>query len=145
MAHSTIARILLVFLCGLQGLGTLLIDLGRTHATNPGWLRHARYHVVWQAMSTALFSVLELVLFSRPGRFQEERFYLAAALASIPMLGFFGALITRTLFGSALSDPNGIPPLRIAAFGSEKQVDLNLIAEVVAFTSLLAIVFLFRK
>jgi hypothetical protein len=132
-----------MLLCGFQGLGTLLIDLGRTHASNPDWLRHARYHVVWQAISTAVLSLLELALLLIPGRYQAERFYLAAVLASIPMLGFFGAFATRKLFGSALSDPNGIPPVKIVILRSEKWIDLNLVAEAVAFTVLLAIVALF--
>lgn len=144
MTHTAIARILLILLCGFQGLGTLLIDLGRTHATNPDWIRHARFHVVWQATSTALLSLVELALLLVPGSHQEERFYLAAGLASIPMLGFFGAFATRKLFGSALSDPNGIPPAQIVVFGSEKWIDLNLMVEIFAFTLLLGIVALFR-
>ena len=133
-----------MLLCGFQGLGTLLIDLGRTHASNPVWLRHARYHVVWQAFSTASLSLLELALLLLPGRNQEERFYVTAVLAGIPMLGFFGAFATRKLFGSALSDPNGIPPAQIVVFGSEKWIDLNLMVEIFAFTLLLGIVALFR-
>jgi hypothetical protein len=132
-----------MLLCAFQGLGTLLIDLGPTHATNPDWLGHARYHVVWQAISTAVLSLLELALLLIPGRYQDERFYLAAVLAGIPMLGFFGAFATRKLFGSALSDPNGIPQVRIVVSCSEKWIDLNLVAEIVAFTLLLAIVAFF--
>jgi hypothetical protein len=122
----------------------LAIDLGRTHATNPEWPRHARYHVVWQAIGTALLSVVELAILLIPGPLQPERFYLTAVLASIPMLGFFAALVGRKHHGGALSDPNGIQPARIVACGYEKHIDLNLLAEVVAFLVLLAIVILFR-
>jgi hypothetical protein len=87
--------------------------------------------------------LLELALLIIPGRLYEERFYLAAILASIPMLSFFGALATRRLFGSSLYDPNGIPPVRIVVFSSEKWIDLSVVTEVVAFTLLLAIVALF--
>ena len=132
-----------MLLCFFQGLGTLLIDLGRTHATNPDWTRHARYHVVWQVISTALLALLEIALLLSPGRLQEERFYLAAILASIPMLSFFGALAMRKRFGSALYDPNGIPPVRIVIFGSENWIDLSVVAESFSFTMLLAIVALF--
>jgi hypothetical protein len=100
--------------------------------------------VVWQAIGTAVLSLLEIALLLVPGHDPDGQFYLAAALASIPMLGFFGAFATRKLFGSALSDPNGIPPVRIVVSGSEKWIDLNLVAEVVAFTLLLAIIALFR-
>ena len=143
--HTAIARTLLMLLCAFQGLGTLLVDLGRAHATNSDWVRHARYHVVWQAISTAALSLLELGLLSISGPHQEDRFYLAAVLASIPMLGFFGAFVTRRLFGSALSDPNGIPPARVVILGSEKWIDLNLVAEAAALTVLLSIVVLYRN
>jgi hypothetical protein len=102
VTHSSIARDLLALLCGLQGLGTLAIDLGHTHATNPEWSRHARYHVVRQAISSALLSIVELVLILGAGPFREGRFYLAAILASVPMLGFFAALIGSGLYGGAL-------------------------------------------
>ena len=144
MTHSSIARGLLALLCGVQGLGTLVIDLGRTHATNPEWPRHARYHVVWQVISSVLLSIVELVLVLSAGPFREDRFYLAAILASVPMLGFFGALIGSRIYGGALSDPNGIQPARIVVFGSEVHIDFSLVTEVVAISMLLAIVLLFR-
>jgi hypothetical protein len=132
-------------LCGLQGLGTLVIDHGHSHAINPEWLRHARFHLVWQVISTVLLSIVELLLVLSPGPFREERFYLAAILASVPMLGFFGALIGRRIYGGALSDPNGIQPARVVVFGLELLIDLSLLTEVVALVMLLAIVFLFRR
>jgi hypothetical protein len=98
---------------------------------------------VWQVISTALLAFIELALLIIPGRLSEERFYFAAVLASIPMLSFFGALVMRKLFDSALYDPNGIPPIRFVIFGSEKWIDLSVVTEAVAFTLLLAIVALF--
>lgn len=145
MTHSSIARGLLALLCGLQGLGTLVIDLGHSHATNPEWIRHARFHVVWQVIDAVLLSIVELLLILSPGPFPDERFYLAAILASVPMLGFFGAWIGRRIYGGALSDPNGIQPVRIVVFGSERHIDLSLVTEAVALGMLLAIVLLFRR
>jgi len=142
--HLALARGLLAFLCGAQGLATLAIDLNRTHAANPLWLRHARFHLVWQAVSYALLSVLELALILAPGPLPAERFYLAAILASIPMLGCFAAFFFRKIYGGALFDPNGIPPLSIAAFGSTIYLDLNLAAESVALSLLLATIFLYQ-
>jgi hypothetical protein len=144
VTHPAIARLLLATLCGLQGLGTLAIDLGRAHATNPKWPRHARFHVVWQVAGTALLSLLALAILFAPGQPPQEHFYLAAMLASIPMLSFFLALIARRLYGGALSDPNGIPPLKISVFGSERHIDLSLAVEILAACGLIAIVELFR-
>lgn len=144
MTHSAIARCLLTALCAMQGAATLAIDLNRTHATNPAWPRHARFHLVWQAVSYALLSVLEVVLILAPGPLQDERFYLAAALALIPMLSCLAAWGSRTAYGGALHDPNGIQPLRVALFGSIMHIDLNLAAELLALVFLAAIVLLFR-
>lgn len=144
MTHASIARDLLMVLCGVQGIATVAIDFGHAHATNPEWPKHARYHVVWQAISTGLLSLIVIALLLLGGPLQSDRFYLAAILAVIPMLGFFGAFIGRRLYGGALADPNGIRPLSFAAFGSKFKIDLNLAAEVVAMLLLLVIVALFR-
>jgi hypothetical protein len=75
--HALVARILLSLLCALQGLATLAIDFNRTHATNPAWTGHARFHVVWQSISVALLSILELALIWWHGPYQKDGFYLA--------------------------------------------------------------------
>jgi hypothetical protein len=144
VTHIAIARGLLAILCGMQGAGTLLIDLNRTHATNPLWPKHARFHLVWQAMSYAALSLLEIALILAPGGFQVERFYLAATLACIPMLSCLGAFVWRRTYGGALSDPNGIPPVRVAFLGPKLHIDLNLLAEMLALLMLVAIVALFK-
>jgi hypothetical protein len=139
MTHEETARWLLAILCGAQGIGTLAVDFNRTHATNPQWARHARFHLVWQAISYALLSLLEAALILAPGPFLVPRFYLAAALAGIPRLSFFAAFALRRGYGGTLSDPNGIRPFRFTIFGLQLHIDLNLAVEVVALFMLLAI------
>ena len=144
MTHAAIARWLLVFLCGAQGAATLAIDLNRTHATNPHWPRHARFHLVWQSFSYAWLCVLEIALIVAPGPVPDQRFYLAAILASIPMLSCLAAFACRRIYGGALSDANGIPPVKVVMFGSELHVDLNLASEAAALVFLLGILAFFR-
>jgi hypothetical protein len=139
MTHALMARWMLAIICGAQGFGALAVDLNRTHATNPQWPRHARFHLVWQAISYALLSLLETALILAPGPFREQRFYLAAILASIPMLSCLAAFAWRKSYGGTLSDPNGIQPLRVMVFGSQFHIDLNLAVEIVALLMLLAI------
>ena len=143
MSHQTIARVLLAVLCGSQGLGTLAIDLNRTHATNSAWTRHARFHLVWQAASYALLSILEIALILVPGPYSMERFYFAAILAAIPMFSCLLAFSFRGLYGGALSDPNGIPPFKATFFRTTWHVDLNLTAEIFAIMILIGIVAIF--
>jgi hypothetical protein len=139
MTHIEIARWTLAILCGAQGFGTLAVDLNRTHAANRQWPEHARFHLVWQAISYALLSLLEIALILVPGPCRVLRFYLAAILASIPMLSFLAAFVVRKVYGGALYNPNGIQPLEVRVFGSRLHIDLNLSVEVVALIMLLAI------
>ena len=117
----------------------MAIDLNRTHATNPEWPRHARFHLVWQVISSVLLSALEVALICWHGPYAEQRFYLAAVLTCIPLLAFLGAFVSRKCFDGALSDPNGIPPARVAIAGTIVRIDLNLVAVMAALLVLTVI------
>jgi hypothetical protein len=137
--HRQTARLLLSLLCAVQGLASLAIDLSRTHATNPLWPGHARLHLVWQSMTVTLLSVIELCLLWCAGAFGlscDQRFFLAALLASISCLGFLLAFLGRRLYAGTLSDPNGIPPASLSVAGRTVSLDLNLAAIVTALLSL---------
>jgi hypothetical protein len=143
--HVLVARISLSFLCALQGLATLAIDLNRTHATNPTWTHHARFHVVWQSVTVALLAILELVLIWAYGPYEKGAFYLALLLTAVSPLGFMIAVVTRKIFGGALSDPNGIPPLHLSLFTVVLSIDVNFLAVVVALMSLGAILAIYWR
>jgi hypothetical protein len=144
VTNQVIARGLLASLCFLQGLGTMAIDLGRTHATNPLWPGHARFHLVWQTAAFVWLALLEVVLVLAGGPYIDQRFYLTAILAGTPMLGFFTALIARRTYKGTLSDPNGMRPAIIKLRGSTLRIDLNLVAEFAGLLTLAAIVALYR-
>ena len=145
MTHQDMARDLLAVFCALQGAATIVLDLNRTHAANPLWLRHARFHVVWQVATTAALAVVELLLLFAFGPLTASRFYLVLALATLPVFGFFVALVTRFIYGGALSDPNGIQPMTIRRGETTVRIDLNLVAETMAIIVLAAILLLFRS
>jgi hypothetical protein len=138
------ARILLTIFCFVQGLATVLLDLNRTHAAHPQWLGHARFHVVWQTVTVAVMATIEVGLLWLPGPLVSERFYLVALLACAPMAGFFGALVSRRIYGGTLSDPGGIPPLRLRISGRDVQVDMNLVAEIAGIITVMVLVGLFH-
>ena len=144
MTHFTFARDALALLCGIQGIATLAIDLNRTHATNPLWPGHARFHLVWQTFNTTMLAVLEIALLFMHGPYEIPRFYFAAALAGVPMLGFLQALLARKLYRGTLSDPNGIPPARIIFFGRQHRIDLNTSAITAALLLLMALIWYSR-
>ena len=145
MSHQTTARILLAIFCALQGAGTVAVDMNRTHAANPQWIGHARFHVVWQSATIVALTVFEIVLLFWQGRESELRFYAVAALAAIPPVGFFAAFLTRRIYGGTLSDPNGIPPLRIKMASSHYCVDMNLVVECAALAVLVALTLFFSS
>jgi hypothetical protein len=142
--HQAIARALLAVFCATQGIATVVIDLSRTHATHPGWLGHARFHVVWQTANLAALSIVEIALILVRGPSVTERFYLAAVLAGVPILGFFAALFARNLYRGTLSDPGGIPPRIVNIRGRQLLADLNVVTEILGLLSLAAIVAIYR-
>jgi len=60
------------------------------------------------------------------------------------MLGFFAALTGRSVYKGTLSDPNGIPPMTITIPGSDRRIDLNLVAECGGVLALAVIILLYR-
>ena len=144
MDHRWVARILLALLCGIQGIATPLIDLNRTHATNPAWVRHARFHVVWQTLTMVLLAVVEVALIWGPWVDAERGFYMAVALAALSPAAFLLSFAGRAWFGGALSDVNGIQPLRVVVGARTLVVDMNLVAVIAAMLSLAAFVAIYR-
>ncbi len=96
---ETIARILLTLTTlGYSGV-TIMADLNKTHASNPLWTPHARFHVVWQVLSYSGIGLIALYLIWAPGALAIERLYLAAALSVAVYAGFFGAVFSRPAYG----------------------------------------------
>ena len=131
-------------LCCVQGLAQLAIDLSRTHAANPNWTGHARFHVAWQSVTVALLMIVALGLIWENGPVQSASFYLAVVLACLSPLGFVAALLIRKRYGGTLSDPSGIPPVKVMIEGKPYLIDLNLAAVVFAFAAVIAIVAIYR-
>ena len=135
------ARILLT----LAALGfsaiTVVADLNKTHAANPLWTPHARFHVVWQVLSFNGIALVMLYLIWAGGPAQMEQLYVAAALAVAVYAGFFGAVFGRPLYGGGLFDTNGYPSFR-APIGPKSWLwDVNVtIFTVTSAILLLAIV-----
>jgi len=134
-----LARVALSTLCVLQGLATMAIHCNRTHATNPLWPGHARFHVVWQSATVAMMSVVEVALVWSRSPWQREGFYLATLLAALSPLGFMAAFVSRRMFGGTLLDPNGVPPMRVKIRGAVRSVDLNFVVVTTALIALVAL------
>jgi hypothetical protein len=101
-------------------------DFNKTHATNPRWTPHARYHVVWQVSSYIGIGLVALGLLWMPGAELVARVYLVAALAFCVYAGFFAAAGTMKLYGGKLYDDNGYPPIPVTVLGRKRLIDLNV-------------------
>ena len=93
----------------MYGVIPLLADLNRTHATNPRWSAHARFHVVAQVLTTSSIAVVALWLLWSPNIDRD----LGICIAAVLIGGFFASVALRSRYGGALSDrEGGIPQVR---------------------------------
>jgi len=91
-------------------LVTVKADFNKTHATNPKWTPHARFHVVWQINSYVGIGLLALALIWWPGPNAVERLWLAAIMSAIVYAGFYAALFTMPVYRGKHYDQNGYRP-----------------------------------
>jgi len=110
--HLLIARILFTLTTIGWGVLTVVADFNKTHATNPKWTPHARFHVVWQINSYVGFGLMALLLIWMPGPYPVERLYLVAIMGAIVYAAFFVALAAMPLYGGAAYDDNGYQPFK---------------------------------
>jgi hypothetical protein len=124
--HILLARILLTVTTFGWGFATILADFNKTHATNPRWTGHARFHVVWQINSYVGFGVLALALIWWPGALAAERLWLAALMSVIVYGAFFAALIAMPLYAGKVTDTNGYKPFPAPLPLIAKKWDVNI-------------------
>jgi hypothetical protein len=143
MTASFAARLIVGAVASAQGVMPLFIDLNRTHATNPLWTGHARFHLVQQVSTGLLVAAIEVGLLGWPGRGFESRFYLAALLTATSLAGFLLAVLSRQLYGGTLRDPNGYRPVRMRVGVQTVELDLNVAIVFVAAVVLVGAVIAF--
>ncbi|HET9617996.1 MAG TPA: DUF6640 family protein [Pseudolabrys sp.] len=126
--HILLARILFTLMTAGYAVATIIADFNATHATNPKWTGHARFHVVWQITSYIGFGLLSLVLIWWPGPLAVERLYLAAIMGAIVYAAFFIAVVTMPVYGGAAYDDNGYQPFAAPVPVFAKSWDVNITA-----------------
>lgn len=126
--HLLLARILFTVTTAGYAFATIIADFNKTHATNPKWTPHARFHVVWQICSYVGFGLMALALIWWPGPLAIERLYLVALMATIVYTAFFTALIAMPLYGGGAYDDNGYQPFPAPVPLFAKVWDVNITA-----------------
>lgn len=101
-------------------------DSNNTHATNPCFDPHARFHVVWQVSSYVYIAVLALYLIWSAGA-EHWPLWIAAILAASAYGGFWSAVVSRPSYGGhLLSSVNPVPPFNWTIGGRRVTTDANV-------------------
>ena len=126
--HILIARVLFTLTVFGYAVGPAIADFNNTHATNPKWMPHARFHVVWQVCTQIGFGLFALALIWWPGPYSLERLYVVMAFAVIIYGAFFIALIAMPIYGGRAYDSNGYKPFKAPIPIIAKRWDANITA-----------------
>jgi Kef-type K+ transport system membrane component KefB len=130
-------RVIMSFATLIYGILPLLVDLGRTHVFHPDWTPHSRMHVVWLLITNSAIAVLALYLLWFHKTRNTHGIHLAGLLGLCVYGGFLLAALTTSLYGGALSDRDGVPPVM--------GLDANLVVFSFALLMLLVGWFLARQ
>jgi hypothetical protein len=124
----TVGQLLLTLTVVGYALIPIKADFNNTHATNPSWTPHARFHLVWQVLSYVGVGLVALYLIWVDGLHppERERLYLAAALSGAIYVGFFVTVSARSIFEGALHDDNGYGLLRLPIGAKSLRWDANV-------------------
>ena len=126
-----VPRLLFTVVAVMISVGPIFADFNKTHATNPLWTPHARFHVVWQVLSQSGVSLVILWLLWTNAADYTTHIWVAAILNYVWIASFYATLASMPLYGGALKDVNGIKPFRFDIFGNIYLVDTNLFGSVI--------------
>ncbi|MEQ8268626.1 MAG: hypothetical protein RH982_15640 [Parvibaculum sp.] len=121
-----VPRLLFSLVAFMISVGPIFADFNKTHATNPLWPPHARFHVVWQVLSQTGISLVILYLLWNDSADYLTHIWVAAILNYVWGASFYATLASMPIYGGALKDVNGIKPFRFNIFGTIYLVDTNL-------------------
>lgn len=87
------------------GLIPPIADLNRSHALNPDWPPHARFHVTAQVATTSLIALGAAAILWLPGLDLGVRGNLAALASAAVLGGFFAGVLASRWVGGAIAAP----------------------------------------
>lgn len=123
---NSLTRILLTIITFMLTVGPAKADFNATHATNPLWPGHARFHVVWQVVGNSSIMIVMLCLLWMPIVQYDLQLKLVSLIVAIILGSFYVTLACMKVFDGSLADPNGIKPFIFKLPGRTVKVDTNL-------------------
>ena len=123
-SHIFISKVLLTMICIGFATITPLIDFNESHATNPLWTGHARFHLVWQVNAMIFTSLLCLsLLWVFDTSFN---LLLVVALNYLWIFSFLATAASIKLYDGEFNDINGVPPILVSFLGKKIEIDRNI-------------------
>lgn len=92
----------------------LLADLNRSHAANPRWPGHARFHVVAQVLTTSAIGFAGIAALWSPRLSIDAAACLGALAGGCIVGGFFAAAVTARLYGGQVNGEDAAAGIRFA-------------------------------
>ncbi len=134
--ENLLPRILMTITAIALAFGPAIADFNKTHATNPLWPPHARFHVVWQVITNSSLCLMMLYIIWTPIVEQYHlQLFVAAIVQGAILLPIYVTIACMGLFGGALKDVNGLRPFTFNIGGKIIKLDTN----VVGFTNMIIV------
>ena len=108
---TLIGRLLMTIATLAYGVIPLFVDLSQTHVLHPEWTPHARMHMAWLLGTNSSLALVALYFLWLYRGNTALGAHLAGVLGLCVYGGFMLSAATITLYGGALSDQGGVPPV----------------------------------
>ena len=111
MKVKVVGQILMTFATLTYGMIPPFVDLTETHVFHPEWTPHSRMHMVWLLGTNSAIALVALYFLWRRRADRAFGIWLAGILGLSVYGGFWLSASTASLYGGALADKGGVPPL----------------------------------
>jgi hypothetical protein len=111
MKRVLVGQILMTLATLVYGVIPPFVDLTETHVFHPEWTPHSRMHMVWLLGTNSGVALVALYWLWLYRANRALGLNLAGILGLCVYGGFWVSALTASLYGGALSDKGGVPPV----------------------------------
>jgi len=126
MDRLLIVRILLTLVC-FEFFGPAVRDYNHTHALNPDWVGHARFHLIWQLAFMVLSGLANLwLIWGRRPRDNRD-LWLSVLWQSFNLGAFWIACLLVPVYGGVIT----LPDTHVYIFGIDENIVVFTVLSIV--------------